>query len=266
MNGHGPITRPRPARLPRGQALVEFLGVVLVLVPLFLLVPVIAKVQDISHHAQMASRYAAFEGMHRHGGTGGFRSEEELNQDVRRRFFGDAATPIRTDDAAGEFDGHRNLFWRTPGGEPLIASFGHITVASGRAEASDGVPFDPTYRLAGLGARGVHTATVTVALANLASGLRFLEPFDEIDLSLTRKTGLVADPWTSASPERTESRVNRLAPASGVLGSPLGDAVGYAIVLSELPLLQAPPPAFGRLSLWRDVVPQDRLRRPLDAR
>lgn len=45
--------------LQRGQALTEFLVISVAMVPLFLLMPVIAKYQDVSHSTQMASRYSA---------------------------------------------------------------------------------------------------------------------------------------------------------------------------------------------------------------
>jgi hypothetical protein len=50
-----------PGSRTRGQALTEFLLVSLALIPLFLLLPMIGKYQDINHATQMASRYAAFD-------------------------------------------------------------------------------------------------------------------------------------------------------------------------------------------------------------
>ena len=44
----------------QGQALTEFLVASLVVVPLFLLIPMIGKYQDMAHNTLMASRYVAF--------------------------------------------------------------------------------------------------------------------------------------------------------------------------------------------------------------
>ena len=58
-----------------GQALTEFLVVALALIPLFLLIPMIAKYQDIGHSTQMASRYAAFEATIRNDAHGAFKTD-----------------------------------------------------------------------------------------------------------------------------------------------------------------------------------------------
>ena len=55
------LRQARAAGSHAGQALTEFLVVSLVLIPLFLLIPMIGKYQDISHATQLASRYAAFD-------------------------------------------------------------------------------------------------------------------------------------------------------------------------------------------------------------
>jgi hypothetical protein len=52
-----------------GHALMEFLVVSVALLPLFLLIPVIAKYQSIAYATQIASRYAAFDGLVRNDGS-----------------------------------------------------------------------------------------------------------------------------------------------------------------------------------------------------
>lgn len=257
------MRQPACPRGQRGQALSEFLVVALALIPLFLLVPVIAKYQDMGHAAQLASRYVAFEGTHRHPGSNAWRTEAELANDVRRRFFGDSATPIKTNDTAGEFDAHRNLFWRSPNGTALLAQFSDVTVRTTNTGTQDGTPY-MMHGTMGLQAHGIHSGTVTVGIANLPAGIRSLEPFDRIDLSLARKTSVVVDPWTARSPAQAEDRFGELAPINSLLGSGIGDVIGLVITVSEL-FGQVPPPAFGELQQWRDVVPDDRLRQPRPA-
>ncbi len=70
-----------------GQALTEFLVVALVIVPLFLLIPLIAKYQDISNSTQLASRYVAFEATQFNDKVNAFKSETVLADEVRRRFY-----------------------------------------------------------------------------------------------------------------------------------------------------------------------------------
>jgi len=122
---------PKPARARRtqaGQALTEFLVVALAIVPLFLLIPMIAKYQDIGHATQMASRYAAFDATINNPSTSGMKDPAILAQEVRRRFFSNIDAPIRTNDAAGNFSAHQNAFWRGPNNEPLISDINGVNV------------------------------------------------------------------------------------------------------------------------------------------
>lgn len=254
-----------------GQALTEFLVVALALIPLFLLIPVIAKYQDISHSTQMASRYVAFEATRRYEGAGGNKSEEQLAEEVRRRYFSNPDAPIKTGDVAGDFKAHQNLFWRDPRGNSLIPTLSRIEVRFGDSNApqqsaafraaSDGRPFSAPLANAqriGLSAQGIYRAHVVVPLANLPAGLRSYEPFDRLNLEISRNTSVVVDPWTSRSPQQTEDRFGRLAPVQDLLSSGVEALVGAGISVFELG--QVSPPRFGRLEQWRDVVPADRLQ------
>ncbi|QJD92845.1 hypothetical protein HH213_23815 [Duganella dendranthematis] len=106
-----------------GQALAEFLVLAAALVPLYLLLPVIAKYQDVASQVAMASRYVTFEAMTRNDVQSSWKTPAELAGEVRRRFFGNADAPIKTGDVAGNFLAHQNLFWRGPDGAALIADF-----------------------------------------------------------------------------------------------------------------------------------------------
>jgi hypothetical protein len=55
----------QPIKTQHGQALVEFLVASMAIVPLFFLIPVIIKYQGINNSTQLASRYVAFDAMHR---------------------------------------------------------------------------------------------------------------------------------------------------------------------------------------------------------
>lgn len=255
----------------RGQALTEFLAVAFALIPLFLLVPVIAKYQDISHATRMASRYAGFDATTRNDSQNTWKPESQLADEIRRRFFSNSDASIKTNDVAGDFKAHRNPFWSDLQGNPLIQNFSDVSVtfgsgngtghANGFSGASDGGPFNlvpiANADAMELRARGIYTANVTVNLANLPSGIRSIEPFNNIDLSIRRDTSLVIDPWTSRSPEQTEERFGKLAPLNDALSS-IQPLISLAILFVELPG-KVSPPRFGELERWRDVVPQDRL-------
>lgn len=254
-----------------GQALTEFLVIAVALVPLFLLLPMIGKYQDLAHATQMASRYAAFDATS-FGGVNGYnpwKPPSQLASELQRRFYGNAGAPIKTGDVAGNFDAHRNVFWRDPYGRPLIQDFNDVTVSFGNnsgtqvggfSASQDGRPFDQVpfanADTIGLAAAGVYTANVAVALANLPQGIRSVAPFDSLDLSISRHTSLLFDPWSSPTTVKTEQRVGTLAPLNGALGA-LSPVLDVAIRILDMD--EVSTPKFGDLREWRDVVPTDRL-------
>ena len=256
--------------LQRGQALSEFLVVALALLPVFLLLPVIAKYQDIANSTQMASRYLAFEAVSRNAARSSWKPEAQLAEEVRRRFYSNSDAPIKTHDSAGNFSAHQNLFWRDPKGDPLIKDINtDISISFGPAKspnqddafesASDGEPFLEHERF-DLSAQGIYTANVSVVLANLSGGLKSYEPFDQINLSIIRSTSVVIDPWAAGGPEHAESRFG-----GNPLVFPAGALKGANSIVSTLVSVIDMPggvssPALGKLDFWRDIVPEDRLR------
>ncbi len=274
----GPILRPcrMPARqsiLQTGQALTEFLAIAIALVPLFLLLPMIGKYQDLAHMTQMASRYAAFDATS-YGDIDGYqpwKPPAQLADEIRRRFYSNSDAPIKTGDVAGDFDANRNLFWRDPYGNPLIRKFSNVSVSFGNGASAqangfstgsgaDGAPFNvvPLANAAtiGLQTRGVYTANVAVSVANLPAGFKSIAPFDTLNLSIQRQTSLLFDPWAAATTVSTEKRVGRLAPVNSALSAvePVVDLAIFALDMG-----QVKTPDFGNLQPWRDVVPADRL-------
>ncbi len=251
-----------------GQALTEFLVIALTLVPLFLLLPMVGKYQDLVHATQMASRYAAFDATS-FGNTAGFnpwKPPAQLAAEVRRRFYSNADAPIKTGDVAGDFDANRNLFWRDPWGHALIRNFSDVGVSFGKdqptqaggfdASGSDGAALFANAGVIGLASPGVYTANVSVTLANLPAGIKSTEPFDKLDLTIKRHTSLLFDPWHSPDTERTEERVGKLAPIGTAVAAvaPVLDGAIDAIDMGKVR-----SPGFADLSQWRDVVPLDRI-------
>jgi hypothetical protein len=266
-------------RRQRGQALVEFLVVAAALIPLFLLIPYIGKYQDIAHATEMASRYVAFDAMNRNDAMSSWKPESQLADEVRRRFFSEPGAAVKTYDVAGDFEADRNKFWRDPGNRPLIEKFSDVSVsfgmgagnshAAGFSSANDGDLF--TLRSAAkLKAHGIYTADVTVKLLNLPEGIASLEPFDRLNLSMTRSTAVVFDPWAANGSAQAESRVRGLVPLPAWLSTePISMLLGLGIQAADLSLPRPPsptfsgqvvPPQFDKLERWRDVVPADRLR------
>lgn len=255
-----------------GQALTEFVVLAAALIPLFLLMPVIAKYQDIAHATQMASRYVAFAGIARNDSISSWTPVAELANDVRRRFFSNPDAAVKANDVPGNFDANQNMFWRDPTDKSLIKDFNNdIKVSFGFGNGTDhsngfsGTKDDfglaDLEKKLNLQARGIYTANVSVSLVNLPEGLKFYEPFDQINLAMTRSTSLVIDPWTAKDPAQVESKIANspeFFPVANLenVNSILGTAV------SVIDWGQVDPPKIGKLDFWRDVVPKDRLKSP----
>jgi hypothetical protein len=264
----------RRTKKQAGQALAEFLAIAFALVPLVLLLPMIGKYQDLAHMTQMASRYAAFDATsfgNMGDGYEAWKPPAQLADEIRRRFYSNPDAPIKTGDVAGDFDANRNLLWRDPYGNPLIRNFSDVSISFGNNAAAqsggfsagsgaDGTPFNSVpfanASTIGLQARGIYTANVAVAVANLPAGFKSIAPFDTLNLSIERHTSLLFDPWGSPTTRETEKRVGRLAPINNALSTikPLVD-----VAVDVLDMNQVTPPDFGNLEPWRDVVPADRL-------
>ncbi len=239
-------------RHQQGQSTVEFIVLSLVLVPLLLIVPLIGKFMDIAQTTAVAGRYVAFEGVVRHtSSSDGWKTDAELAQEVRRRFFSNSDAPIKTNDATGDFNAHRNTLWFDHRGAPLLPVFNHnVGVASSKEGMTQpiGAGFAGAF---GLSHDNLYTGRVTVSVADVAG----LSPFDALGLTMSRSTTLLVDPWAASGPDAVRSKIQ---------GS--GAAFPYALLATEAAIL-APfipvldwgtsPPDVGRVD--PDVVPADRL-------
>jgi hypothetical protein len=261
-----------------GQALTEFLVVALVLVPLYLLMPLIAKYQDIAYQTLMASRYVAFDAAVNNESQNTWKNPAQLAGEVRRRFFSTPDAPIKTNDTAGNFRAHRNAFWNGPKNEPLIADFdADVAVGFGQNRspaqagslmaASDGDPFDRAGNTEvethiadqfGMKPTGLFTGNVAVKLANLPADVAAYQPFDKIDLSITRHTSITVDGWAAADPQQVVNRIDSKLLVPGTLLRPVRPLAAALVGIAEAG--QVPGPRLGELEFWSDVVPPDRLK------
>ena len=102
----------------RGQSTTEFLVLALIIVPLFVLVPLLGKLLDLSHAATVASRYVAFETAIR--GPAADKDDATLAAEARRRLFGASDAPVKTGDVAGDNARYRNPLWADHHGDSLL--------------------------------------------------------------------------------------------------------------------------------------------------
>lgn len=262
-----------PSMHGRGQAMSEFMVLLLALMPLFLMLPLMGKYQDISHATEMASRYVAFDATVHNDDIDGtaFQTDAELSAEVQRRFFSDVDAPIKTNDTAGNFGAHRNPLWTDTDDQPLIADFstdvcvtfglptggfcdGVKSASGGYGSSSYAVsPFlSPIPNLLNLHDKGIYTGAVHVKLANIPS----LPPLDSINLTMTRHTSLVPIPWAAGNVSALENRAKNLLPTS--LLSSVSDLLNVGIAPIEAFQISSGP-QLGDMSVARDMVPSDRL-------
>ena len=248
--------RPMCKRLQRGQSTVEFVVLSLVMVPLLLIVPLLGKYMDIAQTTAVASRYTAFEGTVRHSSsTDGWKSDAELAQEVRRRFFSNSDAPIKTNDAAGNFNAHRNTLWFDHHGTPLLSDFvKNVGVQTKKETLSQ--PFGALASSFKLPQDNLYTGQVTANIDDIPN----LKPFDVIGLSVIRHTTVLVDPWAASGPAQVTAKIQ----GAGLLFpyQPLEVIAAPLSILMSNPLMailgtENTPPEVGRVN--PDQVPADRV-------
>lgn len=240
----------------RGQSTVELIVLSFVLVPLLLIVPLVGKYMDIAQTTAEASRYTAFEGTVRHSSsTDGWKSDADLATEVRRRFFSNSDAPVKTNDAAGDFNAHRNTLWFDHRGAPLLPVFAsNVGVVTQKESMSQ--PFGALASSFKLPQENLYTGRVNVNIADIPK----LPPFDTIGLTTTRWTTVLVDPWAASGPGEVTAKVK----GAGMLFpyKPLEVIATPLAILMSNPILailgaDTTPPEVGRVD--PDRVPGDRV-------
>ena len=262
--------RLRPLRVMRGQALTEVAVVCVVLVPLFLLIPVIGKYIHMRQMAQQAARNAAWNAtaFPEHVVRG---RQAGVAREMLARNFASADAPIRSNEnvrASGKFD------------DPLLNTFSNHSLLErdnmhlrslGEAKspgfASSAVSALPTALPGDFppNKAGYVTTEIRLDVRDLKTrdggAARYLAPFDRLGLTMTARQSLLADAWNAGGPTQgrrsVKSQVKTLVPTSNLEGMQKAfDVVG------ALPL-----PIVGLLddldigTIEPDIVPYDRLQR-----
>ncbi len=257
---------PSP-RLMRGQALTELAVMAAVLVPLFLLIPIVAKYGHINQMAQQAARNAAWEASVSKDYA--IPDQREAERKALDRNFAAADTRIRSNIGSvatrGEFgDQMLNTF---SGRKLLERDNLHVrrpTQAGSPGRMDDALNLLPRFGRFPPNKRGYVTANVKLNIRDLqlsdGSRARYLEPLDSLNLVLDRKQTLLVDAWNASGP-RNGSRsvvktIRPLAPTSNLQG--LDKVLDMFKPLEFLPVIGA----IGRLELGTvepDIVPSDKL-------
>lgn len=255
----------------RGQALTELAVMAALLVPLFLLIPIVAKYGHINQMSQQAARNAAWEASVSKDYA--IPSQRDAERKTLDRNFAAADARIRSNISSvprqGEFgDQMLNTF----SGRKLLER-DNLQVQGMTKAKSPGymdealIPIETVTLPFGkfkLNKSGYVTANVKLNIRNLqladGSRARYLAPFDNLDLVLDRKQTLLVDTWNASGP-RGGSRsvintIKPLAPSSRMDG--IDKFLHMLKPLDKLPVIGA----ISRLDIGTiepDIVPADKL-------
>lgn len=245
-------TAPSGHRGQHGQATVEFVVAALVMLPLFIVIPLLGKYLDLFQTSEAASRYVAFEGATRNS-SNSWKSDAELSMEVRRRFFSASGAPVKTGDAAGDFTAHRNPVWTDHAGRPLLAKFEDDVTVTTTVAGKNAIPATELFPFrSGLGLNNDnwYTGEVSIKIADIPG----FKPLDTIGLTTKRRTVLLADAWTARSNAQIRQRIED----GGVGVYPIGQAATLVNLIGTIPTAVLDPALVVGAHDW-DVVPCDRL-------
>lgn len=202
-----------------GQATVEFLVALLVMVPLFFGTYYFARYADVKHSAIQASRYVAFE---RALDPRGGKSPAVLAEETRARFF----TPVSLNDGEISFhqttaqlsaDRDRVPLWSDATYQPLLQRFSDVAIREAPAGAMSAGVVGQLQNTAGkvfsLPTGGMVRAEVTVPLNNVAH----FEVLRNINVGMPGATAIQAGTWSASGAKNgAENVCDRVKPT--VLG------------------------------------------------
>lgn len=253
----------------RGQALTELAVMSALLVPLFLLIPIVAKYGHAKQMAQQAARNAAWEATATKDYV--LKSRSQLQAKAIERNFAAADAKISSNIAGGATGEFGDQMLNTFSGRKLLersdlkvtrydeASAPGI-VTSMIAKFPEALPgeFPPNKA-------GYVTAEVELKLRDLKTSngapADYLSPMDNLGLVMKQHQTLLADAWNAAGPRQGKrsvaSQVKSLTPTSNL--EPLSKMLDF-IGAAPLPILgQVDKLDIGTIE--PDVVPSDKLAR-----
>ncbi|MDB5809174.1 MAG: hypothetical protein JWN94_1296 [Betaproteobacteria bacterium] len=277
------LSRGRPA-FQSGQALVEFtIAAATVLLPLFLIIPILGKYMDMKAASIQAARYAAWERTVWFGGadwTAATKSDLEIQREIQQRFFSDtAAAKLQSSQSAATGWGGTGPkpIWRDRGGNPMLANYdGDVTQATPRGQTPGTMDaiLTPVVEVVNvvdsiLGAKfeldmqSLYTTTVNVQTVQTMPIKQILKnTSSSAGTPLFRMTNvLVANGWSANGAGNVKKQVEGLTPSSVAQRDPLKTVLTVVQYVSTVfaPELMPDHLKFGG-DIQPDIVPTDRIK------
>jgi hypothetical protein len=198
----------RPAA-QRGQAILEFMVAALVLIPLFLLMPLIGKYLDIKQATIAASRKLAFECTVRYADCSNLTANPSFADEIRMGFFAGDASPVLTNDYPAQDAigaGQGNPLWVDNQGRSLLENYSNVGVEADAKNVNVGGSlvsdlFDVGPGTFGLDLeKGLFDARVQANLSPTHGGANFLTQLDSMILKMQFHTAILTNAWTASQP------------------------------------------------------------------
>lgn len=259
-----------PRRRMEGQGMVELAVCAAVLVPLFLLIPIVAKLGHGKQMAMQAARNAAWEASVSDNYQPFTRAQ--LRNKALDRNFADADAPIRSRTTGGATGAFADQMLNTFSNKKLLEK-NDLTISRTSNDGSPGYIDEaaallPKNYLDGAfppNRKGYVSAEVSLSYRDLKTAdgrpARYLEPLDNLNLVDKRRQMLLTDAWNASGPtsgkRSVHDTVRPLAPVSYF--------EGLDGIFDTLKVLEPILPMVGSLgdlelgAIEPDVVPADKL-------
>jgi len=214
--------RPRYApskRRARGQSIVEFLVAGLVIIPLFILVPLLGKYLDIKQSSIAASRKLAFECTVRYDDCAQLNANPVFADEIRMRYFsGNNADVLSNDRPAADVIevGQGSRLWVDRQGQPLLERYSDVGIRTDPLNINPGVASAANVPGVNVGpnrfgldlARGMYDGRVQVKLSRDRGGSNFLTQLNSLALTMQFHTAILSDAWGAKGPGSKGDKCN----------------------------------------------------------
>lgn len=264
--------------------MVEFLiAATLVLIPMFLIVPLLGKYMDLKATAIQAARYAAWERTVYFNSTdwpAADKDDLKIQREIQQRFFSNTATAKlqSTDGNTTGWGGGPKPLWRDRAGNPMLVTYDSNVTQGVTKDDTPGLindildPVVSAISFVGglLGAAFVldmqsqYTATVnvqTVPTRPIKQVINTTAATGAATPLFSEKNVLIANGWSANGATQVKKQTEGLTPTSFLQRSPISDVL---TVIQYLAYVFAPELNPNHLKLGGeiqpDVVPDDRLK------
>lgn len=254
---------PHLIKSMHGQALTELSVSLLILVPLFLLVPLLGKYIDMKHSTVQAARYTSWERTAWYearpkDSAAPVKDAKRIEKEVAQRLFSKGDLTIKSNDSR---TWQANPLWQAHTRTALLKEFADIRPTQGNENDTPSISYDiiriynksvntvlwPIRQLEKVvGLNVIPSGFASIAHSTKAyyspvieidvNNILNFEVFDGIDLTLYGQSALLTDGWTAQAASRSnqfKKRVEDLVPS--VLFRPVMDPI-KAIATYRLPV------------------------------